>query len=96
VVVLERVTFGLVLVGVTRYSTSRVLRVSFALPSAEPARLDVVDLSGRRVRTRDVGALGAGRHVVDLTEGVMPSPGVYWIRLTQGARALVRKATIVR
>jgi hypothetical protein len=87
---------GLELLGLTPNPATRRLRVSFSLTSDDPARLEVLDLTGRRVRARDVGVLGAGRHVVDLTEGVMPAPGVYWVRLMQGHRALVRKATIVR
>ena len=61
------------------------LSVEFALPDAAPARLDLMDVSGRRVATREVGALGAGRHVIDLAESRHLAPGLYLVRLTQGS-----------
>ena len=45
------------------------LLVGFSLASAEPARLEVYDLAGRQVLTREVGALGPGRHRIDVTAG---------------------------
>ncbi len=38
------------------------LTVAFTLPNAEPARLELIDVSGRRLAARDVGSLGPGRH----------------------------------
>ena len=45
------------------------MMVGFTLPSAESARLELIDVAGRRVASRDVGALGAGQHAVNLTPG---------------------------
>ena len=59
-----------------------------------PARLELVDLSGRRVFDRQVGELGPGTHVVRL-DANLPA-GIYAMRLTQGSRVLTSKATIVR
>lgn len=59
------------------------LDVRFSLPDAAPARLELYDISGRRVAARDVGALGAGPHAVDLGEGVHVAPGLYLVRLTR-------------
>jgi hypothetical protein len=67
--------------------------VHFALPSDEPATLELLDVAGRRVRERAVGALGAGRHTVDLGGGLRP--GLYFVRLTQGANQRVARATMV-
>ena len=62
------------------------LNVAFTLPiEATAARLELLDVSGRRVLSREVGSLGAGRHTVNLAEGRKVAPGVYWVRLTQGA-----------
>jgi hypothetical protein len=61
------------------------LNVVFALPTAATAKLELVDISGRRVASREVGSLGAGRHKVNLTEGRRLAPGLYWVRLAQGA-----------
>src|SRR5207249_3733346 len=42
------------------------LSVAFSLPSAAPATLELLDLGGRRMATRDVGSLGPGRQVLRL------------------------------
>jgi hypothetical protein len=73
------------------------LSVSFALPGDAPARLEVLDLAGRRVASREVGALGAGTHVVRFTrEASALRPGVYAIRLTSGGRSVTTRAVVVR
>jgi hypothetical protein len=72
-------------------SRGGALAVAFVLASAEPAQLELVDVSGRRVLTREVGALGAGRHVVELAGGTRLAPGLYLARITQGSnRGTVR------
>jgi hypothetical protein len=71
------------------------LTVSFALPGAGPARLELLDVSGRRVAAREVGALGAGRHVVDLAAERRLTPGLYLVRLTRGAEARVARMTVL-
>jgi hypothetical protein len=70
------------------------LRVEFALDGTGEATLELVDVTGRRVTVRDLGSLGPGRHALDL--GVHLPAGIYVVRLTQGARALVRKAIVLR
>jgi len=72
------------------------LTVSFTLPSAAPARLELIDLSGRRLVDRDVESLGAGRHLLRLGESAQIAPGMYWLRLTQGGRALTARVSVVR
>lgn len=69
------------------------LCVELALPRPGPARLDVLDVSGRRVATRDAGALGPGRHVVELGRERALPPGLYLLRLVQGRE--VRLARVV-
>jgi hypothetical protein len=71
------------------------LSVWFALPSAAPARLELVDVSGRRVAAREVGSLGAGRHVVALSEGCSLPAGLYLLRLTQGASVRVARVAVL-
>lgn len=72
------------------------LWVRFALPTAEPATLDLNDVSGRRVQSHDVGALGAGAHELRLDRGAQLSPGVHLLRLTQGARSLTARAVVMQ
>ncbi len=70
------------------------LRVAFSLPHAAPAELALYDVSGRRVASRDVGALGAGAHVAKLAEGERIAPGLYWLRLSQGAERTTTRVVI--
>jgi hypothetical protein len=65
------------------------------LPVASPATLQLFDLSGRRLFSRDVGALGAGPHVIRIPTLEL-TPGVYLARLTQGGRAVVVRASVVK
>ena len=66
-----------------------------SLPSTDPAQLELLDVMGRRVASRDLGALGAGRHRVELDGGLELAPGVYMLRLTQSGLARVTRVTIV-
>ncbi len=72
------------------------LDVSFALPNDAPAVLDLLDVHGRCVRTMAVGALGAGEHRLRFEQPESIGPGVYWIRLRQGAEQRVMKAVVLR
>jgi hypothetical protein len=70
--------------------------VSFALPSAEPARLELIDVAGRLVASREVGGLGPGYHVARLGDGGRVPAGIYWLRLTQGIRTLTAKGVVAQ
>ena len=67
----------------------------FTLPDATVARLEVLDVSGRRVFTREVGSLGAGRHALPLGAAGLRT-GMYVIRLSRGERTLTSRAAVVR
>ncbi len=67
---------------------------SFTLPSGSPARLQLLDVTGRVWLAREVGNLGAGSHLVRLG-GSVPA-GIYWLRLTQGGRSLLARSVVVR
>ena len=69
--------------------------MAFALRTATDARLDLVDANGRRVLSREVGSLGAGRHTVDLSEGRKLPPGLYWVRLTQGVDVRTTRVAVL-
>src|SRR5262245_5345641 len=72
------------------------VRVAFTLPDGSPARLELLDLSGRRIEAREVGSLGAGSHVATLAAGRRLTPGAYVVRLTQGPRTRSVLAVILR
>jgi hypothetical protein len=70
------------------------LSVAFSLPDGSPADLELVDIAGRRVFQRDVGALGAGFHVIPIERANLPA-GIYGLRLTQNGRTLTSKVSVV-
>ncbi len=70
--------------------------VTFTLPDASPARLEVLDVGGRRILARDVGSLGPGTHVVSLDLQRPLPPGLYLLRLTHGDRAVTARSVVSR
>jgi hypothetical protein len=69
---------------------------SFAVTLADraPASIELLDLQGRRVAHRDLGAFDAGSHVVRFEEAAALAPGVYLARLTQGVET--RTVRVIR
>ncbi len=82
--------------GVHPNPTARELQVSFSLPDATPATLALVDISGRLVRTREVGSLGVGPHVVDLGAGDRLPAGIYMVRLMRAGQTLTTRVSVIR
>jgi len=76
-------------------SRGQQLAVSFTLPVAAPARLELLDVGGRLMAARDVGALGPGRHILDAAFGRPLRPGLYLVRLTQRGKSRVMRVAIV-
>ena len=76
-------------------TNGRGLHVALALPTGAAARLELLDVSGRRVLARDVGSLGVGRHTVNLAAGRSVAPGLYWVRLTQGANRQTTRVAVI-
>jgi hypothetical protein len=74
--------------------SSGPFRVSFSLPSDHPATLDLIDVAGRRIATRAVGALGAGEHIMSLNERALLG-GVYFVRLSQDGRSVTTRAAVM-
>lgn len=70
--------------------------VSFSLPGSGPAHLEVFDLAGRIVATREVGHFGEGTHVLALPEtGSLPTD-VYFLRLTRAGTTQLAKVCAIR
>jgi hypothetical protein len=85
---------ALALEGPRPNPASRDLVVSFALEAGD-ATLELLDVAGRRVITRQLTGMAGGSHVLGLDAAPLPA-GVYTIRLTQGGRTVSRKAVIAR
>jgi hypothetical protein len=77
-------------------SAGGAMSIAFSLPGPMPARLEVLDVQGRRVFAREVGALGRGAHQVQVGSGTRLAPGVYTVRLTQGGRVRSARAVVLR
>ena len=72
------------------------LKVSYSLSSSAPARLDVLDVAGRRVLARDLGTQGPGLHEARLETSTGLAPGVYWLHLSQGGRDASLRVVLMR
>ena len=83
----------LALAGFRPNPAVRNASIAFRLGSSSPARLEVIDIAGRTVFTREVGALGAGSHVESIGS---VGTGVYVLRLTQDGHMVSTKATLMR
>ena len=85
---------SLSLLGLVPNPVAGAPRLVYALPTAAPARIEVLDLAGRRVHERALDST-AGEHVVAF-DGPALAPGVYVLRLTQGTRSATARAVVVR
>ena len=71
-----------------------LLTVTFSLRSSTAAQLELLDVGGRRAAAREVGSLGPGQHRVRLGEDCPLPPGVYFVRLSQGANVIVARVAM--
>ena len=78
----------------TNPSRDGAVQIDFMLPDADPARLELVDVAGRMVETREVGSLGPGRHAFTL--GRELRPGMYLVRLSHPRGEMRTKVAVVR
>jgi len=69
--------------------------VTFTLPALAPARLEVLDVAGRRVASRELLGLSPGRHVLRVDE-VPDAAGVYFMKVWQGGESVSARCVTVR
>lgn len=74
----------------------RVVRVALTLETDDAARLELFDVAGRRVMSREVGTLGAGDHEVRLPLPGYARAGVYFLRLRQNRVTRTDRVTVLR
>ena len=77
-------------------TTGANLAISFELPSTAPGKLELLDVTGRRIVERGLSAYVAGRYTERLGAGTPVPAGVYWLRLTHGARVLTARGVVLR
>jgi hypothetical protein len=70
--------------GVFPNPATRDIRVAISLPSAGPAKLQLVDISGRIVISESLDGFTPGDHTIEINPGETLSRGVYFVRLSQG------------
>jgi len=72
------------------------IAVRFTLRADEPASLELVDVAGGNKARLDVGSLGTGTHTVALSSARHLPPGLYFIRLRQGAVSHVVRVAVAQ
>ncbi len=72
------------------------ITVAFTVASAEPVELALYDVSGRSVLARAHEITQPGWHSVTLGNARDIPAGLYFLRLTQGARSLTKRACLVQ
>jgi hypothetical protein len=70
--------------------------VRFSLPNESPAVLELLDVTGRRVWSQEVGSMGPGEHSIRIGGNVRVPSGVYFVRLAQGERVSTARAVVLR
>jgi len=70
------------------------LVIHYVLPASRPARLELFDVSGRRVLSRDVVAV-EGEGSLSLETGAL-RPGVFQVRLVQDGRIVKGRVVVLR
>jgi len=73
----------------------RSIVVSFTLAVSGNASLELFDVAGRRLTSRDLGSLGTGRHAVELGIASRLAPGIYLVRLRQGSAIRVSRVAVL-
>lgn len=86
--------FRLALAGFRPNPVRGAPTVAFTLASAEPARLEVLDVAGRRVHAAAIERPEPGARVLAL-DGLRLAPGVYVVRLQQGGVRLAARGVVL-
>jgi hypothetical protein len=76
-------------------STSGALMIGFTLAGREPARLELWDIAGRLIESRQIPEPGPGHQTLRLGQRRRLAAGMYMIRLTQGQRSRSARALVI-
>ena len=74
---------GLALRALSNPSRDGRVRLQFSLPEPAPARVELLDVAGRRQVERDLATGSTGWQELDLASGRRLGPGLYFVRLKQ-------------
>jgi hypothetical protein len=70
--------------------------VDLAIPGDEPVQIEIFNVAGRRVGTREFVTLKPGRQRITLGRTMRLAPGLYIIRATQGSQTASAKVAVIR
>jgi hypothetical protein len=68
--------------------------VRYTAPGADLARVELIDLSGRVLDSREVAA--DGTHELELVPAPRIAPGLYLLRIRQGSEQRVARISLLR
>lgn len=74
----------------------KTVELAVTLPANEAAKLQLFDLQGRLVESREVGQMGLGRHTVVLGSEKRVTSGIYLVLLSQGGKTASAKVALLR
>jgi len=70
-------------------------RLQLDLPASLQVKLEVLDVAGRVVRSRDLGRLTAGSHPLEWdgldARGARAGAGLYWVRVRAGSSEAIQR-----
>jgi hypothetical protein len=71
--------------------------VAFTPGTSASARVDLVDIAGRKIQTVETGTLVAGqRSFVSLGIGITIKPGLYFVRISQSGKDASKRVAVVQ
>lgn len=85
----------LALHGLAPSSATRA-RVTLSLASGSPARLELLDVAGRRLHVQALDGLGPGRHTIEIETRHALGSGVYFLRIAQDGLSATGRVALVR
>ena len=90
------VSAGLAIEWLGPNPSAGTLRIQFLRPDLTAGRLEVLDLGGRRVFSRELGEDFGLRGLLDLGRQARLAPGLYVVRLSQSGRVVTSKLVVLR
>jgi len=76
--------------------SGQAIEIEYMLAGSDPARVELMDIAGRVVMRRDLGAPGVGSHRATLEVGSRLPSGIYLVRLTEAGRSATTKVALLR
>ena len=70
--------------------------IAFTTSSVGSARIELLDVTGRRLASSTIDVPSMGRRTVEFAGSVFVPPGVYFLRIQQNSRAAVRKVFVAQ